>query len=110
MTRKQRFSKTSKPARRETCRHLFIADRIAEKLKRRSDKRHKTGDHRVCAAHDIAPPLERLFEIRFKDLEKNNAFREILRHKGLSLPNDDAGLPAIRNKKRTPFKSRPLRV
>lgn len=65
-----------------------IADHLSEKLNRRESKRLATGDHRVCAGHDIAPLLEKILEIRPKDVQNNKAFQKQLRKNGLQLPND----------------------
>ena len=37
-------------------------------------KRVESGDDRVCAAHDVAPILEKALGINPKDLERNQAF------------------------------------
>lgn len=40
---------------------------LNERLNRRMKKRVESGDHRVCAAHDIAPILEKALGIKPKD-------------------------------------------
>ena len=63
----------------------IIEDTLNERLNRRMKKRVGSGDYRVCAAHDIAPCLEKLLGINPKNLEKNQAFVDTMTKYGLHL-------------------------
>jgi len=63
-----------------------IASTMQEKLKRR--KRTEVEDFRPCAAHDIAPLLERAFDIKYKKLDKSKHFNELLKTSGLDLKDN----------------------
>lgn len=56
---------------------------MEEKLKRR--KCTELNDFRPCAAHDIAPLLERAFNVNYKKLDKSKHFQELLGRSGLEL-------------------------
>lgn len=58
-------------------------------LVRKSEKRlesmmKETGDYRVCAAHDLAPIVEKAFHVHPKDLAKNKEIRVLVDTKGLT--------------------------
>lgn len=61
----------------------IIENTMQEKLKRR--KRTEAQDFRPCAAHDLAPLLERAFDIKHKRLDKSKHFQDLLRTSGLEL-------------------------
>ena len=63
----------------------LIEETLNERLNRRMKKRVESGDYRVCAAHDIAPILEGVLNIKPKDLEKNQVFMQMLLENGLHL-------------------------
>ncbi|KAL6721995.1 hypothetical protein ACLMJK_001100 [Lecanora helva] len=62
-----------------------IEETLNERLNRRMKKRVESGDYRVCAAHDIAPILERALSIKPKDLERDQAFVDMMLEHGLTL-------------------------
>ena len=49
----------------------------------------KNGDYRVCAAQDLAPIFETAFNIKPKDLAKDDAFLSLLGNSGLKLKNGE---------------------
>ena len=63
----------------------LIEETLKERLNRRMKKRAESGDYRVCAAHDVAPILERALGIKPKDLERNQAFLDKMSAIGLHL-------------------------
>lgn len=63
----------------------LIEETLSERLARRNKKREQSGDYRVCAAHDVAPILEKALGIRPKDLEKDRGFLEMMAARGLHL-------------------------
>jgi hypothetical protein len=63
----------------------LLDDFFAQKLEKRIKSRMKeTADYRVCAAHDLAPIIEKAFRIHPRDLAKNKGFRKLLDTRGLS--------------------------
>jgi hypothetical protein len=52
----------------------FIEETLKERLERRMKKREESEDYRVCAAHDIAPILERVMSVNEKTLMKERSF------------------------------------
>ncbi|KAE9382024.1 hypothetical protein N431DRAFT_491285 [Stipitochalara longipes BDJ] len=48
-------------------------------------RRAESGDYRVCAAHDIAPILERLFGVKEKDLMRDKEFLGLVENWGVEL-------------------------
>jgi hypothetical protein len=72
------------PVTNEKDLQTIISARISDKLNRREKKRNQTGDHRICAAHDLAPLLEKIFEIKPKDLQKSKSFHKQLQKNGLN--------------------------
>ncbi|KAG8623080.1 hypothetical protein KVT40_008056 [Elsinoe batatas] len=44
--------------------------------------------YRVCAAHDLAPVFEKAFEVKEKDLARNERFIELLNEQSLNVPPD----------------------
>jgi hypothetical protein len=62
-----------------------IRNTLDERLERRLKKRVESGDYRVCAAHDLAPIFETAFNIKPKDLAKDDAFLSLLENSGLKL-------------------------
>ena len=63
----------------------LIEETLNERLNRRIKKRVESGDYRVCAAHDVAPILEKALGIKPKDLERNKAFLDTMSANGLHL-------------------------
>lgn len=63
----------------------LIEETLTERLNRRMKKRVESGDCRVCAAHDVAPILEKALGIKPKDLERNQTFFERMSAHGLQL-------------------------
>ena len=63
----------------------LIEETLNERLTRRMKKRVESGDYRVCAAHDVAPILEKALGIKPKDLERNQAFLDKMSANGLHL-------------------------
>jgi hypothetical protein len=72
-----------------------IRNTLDERLERRIKTRVESGDYRVCAAHDLAPIFETAFNIKPKDLAKDDAFLSLLENSGLKLKNGEnwVGLP-----------------
>jgi hypothetical protein len=66
-----------------------IRNTLNERLERRMKKRVESGDYRVCAAHDLAPIFETAFNIKPKDLAKDNVFLSLLENSGLKLKNGE---------------------
>ena len=66
-----------------------IHNTLDERLERRMKKRVESGDYRVCAAHDLAPIFETAFNIRPKDLAKDDTFLSLLENSGLKLKNEE---------------------
>jgi hypothetical protein len=64
-----------------------IRSTLDERLERRMKKRVESGDYRVCAAHDLAPIFETAFNIKPKDLAKDDAFLSLLENSSLQLKN-----------------------
>ncbi|KAL2067467.1 hypothetical protein VTL71DRAFT_1892 [Oculimacula yallundae] len=62
-----------------------IEDTLKERLERRIKKREESGDFRVCAAHDLAPILERAFGVNGKEVEKDMVFLDVVERWGLEL-------------------------
>ena len=58
---------------------------LNERLKRRNKKRVKSGDFRVCAAHDLAPLMASVLGIDLKQMEKDKEFAGMVELKGLNL-------------------------
>ena len=63
----------------------LIEETLNERLDRRAKKRVQSGDYRICAAHDIAPILEKALGIKPKDLERSQAFLDSMSANGLHL-------------------------
>ena len=63
----------------------LIEETLNERLNRRIKKRAESGDYRVCAAHDVAPILEKALGIKPKDLKRNKAFLDTMSANGLHL-------------------------
>ncbi|KAF2221930.1 hypothetical protein BDZ85DRAFT_264624 [Elsinoe ampelina] len=61
---------------------------LEERLERRMKKRVESSDYRVCAAHDLAPVFETAFEVKEKDLARNERFVELLNEHSLNVPPD----------------------
>ena len=64
----------------------IIQDVLDERLERRQKKRAESGDFRVCAAHDLAPIFEKVFDVKPKELATNKEFQQLLETHGLDLP------------------------
>jgi hypothetical protein len=60
-------------------------DTLKERLERRMKKRTESGDFRVCAAHDLAPILEKAFDIKATNLQTDTEFLTILDQSQLKL-------------------------
>lgn len=67
----------------------LIEEILDERLNRRMKKRVESGDYRVCAAHDVAPILEKALGIKPKDLERNHAFLDTMPANGLHLKHGE---------------------
>ena len=63
----------------------LIEETLDERLNRRMKKRVESGDYRVCAAHDVAPILEKALGIRPKVLERDQGFLNTMAANGLHL-------------------------
>ena len=63
----------------------LIEETLDERLNRRMKKRVESGDYRVCAAHDVAPILEKALGIKPKDLERDQGFLNTMAANGLHL-------------------------
>ncbi|KAH7305619.1 hypothetical protein BKA65DRAFT_520632 [Rhexocercosporidium sp. MPI-PUGE-AT-0058] len=74
---------------------MLIEEELNERLEKRIKKREGSGDFRVCAAHDIAPILEKAFEIDPKQLSKDKVFLDLMARSKLKLKDGDSwkGLP-----------------
>jgi len=72
-----------------------IQETLNERLERRIKRGVESGDYRVCAAHDLAPIFEKAFDIKLKELAKNQEFLMIMGRSGLNLAKGDnfKGLP-----------------
>jgi hypothetical protein len=68
---------------------MVIEESLNERLQKRIKKRVESGEYRVCAAHDLAPIFEKAFDIKPKDLAKNQQFLTILNRSELKLKEDD---------------------
>lgn len=66
-----------------------IESTLDERLGRRIKKRVESGDFRVCAAHDLAPIFEAVFDIYPKKLAKNFALISLISSRGLRLRDED---------------------
>ena len=51
-----------------------IEDALKERLERRMKKSVHSGDFRVCAAHDVAPILEKALGVKEKYLIRDKEF------------------------------------
>ena len=64
----------------------LLSEFFQNKLEKRIQGRIKaTGDWRICAAHDLAPIIERAFRVNSKDLSKNKMFVKLVQRDGLQL-------------------------
>ncbi|EFQ94047.1 hypothetical protein CFE70_000324 [Pyrenophora teres f. teres 0-1] len=62
----------------------LLDDFFTQKLEKRLNSRmRETADYRVCAAHDIAPIVEKAFRVHPKDLAKNKGFMKLVNAGGL---------------------------
>ncbi|EER37269.1 conserved hypothetical protein [Histoplasma capsulatum H143] len=66
-----------------------IQHTLEERLNRRLKKRVESGDFRVCAAHDLAPIFEKVFDINPKKLAKDSKFRSLVSINGLRLKSEE---------------------
>ena len=67
---------------------MMLDEFFTQKLEKRIQKRMaETGDYKVCAAHDLAPVLEKAFGVRPSDLAKNKSFVSLVKKGGLTLEN-----------------------
>ena len=67
----------------------LMEDTLKERLERRKTKRVGSEDYRVCAAHDLVPILEKAFDIKIKDLQRDTEFLTILDRSHLELKDSD---------------------
>jgi hypothetical protein len=65
----------------------FFEKKLEKRLKGRMKE---TADYRVCAAHDIAPIVEKVFGVRPGDLKKNKMLVKLVNKGGLSALDDGA--------------------
>jgi hypothetical protein len=65
----------------------FFEKKLEKRLKGRMKE---TADYRVCAAHDIAPIVEKVFGVRPGDLKKNKMLVKLVDKGGLSALDDGA--------------------
>jgi hypothetical protein len=63
----------------------LIEETLKERLERRIKKQVESGDFRVCAAHDVAPILEKVLGIKEKDLMRDKKLVKIMENYGLEL-------------------------
>jgi hypothetical protein len=63
----------------------IIEETLNERLERRLKKRVESGDFRVCAAHDLAPVIEKAFGVKEKELARSERFKEVMGRCGLKL-------------------------
>ncbi|KAI9833203.1 MAG: hypothetical protein M1819_003826 [Sarea resinae] len=70
----------------------LIQETLDERLNRRMKKRVESRDFRVCAAHDMAPIMEKAFDIKPKDLERNEEFITMMEENGLNLEDEQGWL------------------
>ncbi|KAL1988673.1 hypothetical protein VTN96DRAFT_8373 [Rasamsonia emersonii] len=71
-----------------------IEEFLAGRLNRRTKKRVDSGDFRVCAAHDLAPVLEKTLGIDSKQLARDKDVLRLLETGGLELGDQQwDGLP-----------------
>ncbi|PMD15319.1 hypothetical protein NA56DRAFT_733873 [Hyaloscypha hepaticicola] len=61
----------------------LIETSLNDRLERRIKKRIKSGDYRVCAAHDLAPIFEKAFNVKPKELASDQQFLNIMERSGL---------------------------
>jgi len=61
----------------------IIEATLKERLERRMKKRVYSGDFRVCAAHDVAPILEKALGVKGKDLMRDKEFLRFVENWGL---------------------------
>jgi hypothetical protein len=64
---------------------VVIQETLDERLQRRMKKRVQSGDFRICAAHDLAPILEKALDIKPKELERDRDFLALVEQFGLDL-------------------------
>lgn len=76
----------------------FIEDTLEERLNRRMKKRTESNDYRVCAAHDLAPIFELVFDIKPKELAKNSEFVTFVDTNGLENGETWPGLEKTPNR------------
>ena len=63
----------------------LIEETLNERLERRMKKRIESGDYRVCTAHGLAPIFEKVFDIKLKELAKDENFLGVMERSGLVL-------------------------
>jgi hypothetical protein len=78
-----------------------IEDTLKERLERRMKKRVSSKDFRVCAAHDIAPILEKALGVKEKDLMRDKEFIRLVEKWGLDL-REAVGWKGIQKKNFAP--------
>lgn len=62
-----------------------IEGTLNERLERRMKKRVESKDYQVCAAHDLAPIFEKVFDIKPKQVAKDREFLAVMEKSGLVL-------------------------
>ncbi len=62
-----------------------IEETLYGRLDRRVKKRVDSGDHRVCAAHGLAPIFEKTFNVKPRELPNDGAFVALTESSGLNL-------------------------
>ncbi|KAI9836346.1 MAG: hypothetical protein M1837_003394 [Sclerophora amabilis] len=77
------------PTTTTTTLEQLIEQTLEERLNRRNKKRVDSGDYRVCAAHDLAPVLEKAFRIDPKALARDQGFLKLVDSRGLRLSPEE---------------------
>ncbi|GKZ20925.1 hypothetical protein AbraIFM66951_003816 [Aspergillus brasiliensis] len=69
----------------------MLGEGLNERLERRNKKRVRSGDFRVCAAHDLAPLMASALGIDLKQLDKDKEFTKLVEQNGLDLGGESWG-------------------
>jgi hypothetical protein len=63
-----------------------IQETLEERLERREKKNKERKCWRGCAAHDLAPVFEKMYNIDYKQLAKDGEFLSLMKRLGFQLP------------------------